>query len=493
MSNSSKDMTVRTRFAPSPTGAMHVGNLRTALYEYLTAKSQNGAFILRIEDTDRERLVEGAENIIYDTLRAASLTHDEGPDIGGGFGPYVQSERLSLYLPYAKQLVEEKKAYYCFCSKERLQELKDSSDAVVTGYDRHCRDLPEDEVQKHLAAGDSYVIRQKMPLSGQTSFSDLVYGTITVPNEDLDDQILIKADGFPTYNFANIIDDHLMQITHVVRGSEYLSSTPKYNLLYEAFGWELPVYIHLPLIQGRNEDGSVSKLSKRHGSTSFDALISEGYLPEAIINYIALLGWAPKDAEREIFSLPELVEAFSEDGISKSPSIFDYAKLEWMNGEYIRNMKEEEFLSHAAASFDELSGGKKDLYPLLTEIMQPRLTRFSQIREKLLFLPSLPDYSSELYVHKKSKTTLESSLEMLIVLKEKLSSLEPWNMESLRQCLTDLAEEKEVKNAFVMWPLRIAITGMAVTPGGAIEALLLLGKEESLYRMDIGIKKLSDL
>ena len=483
-----KDNTVRTRYAPSPTGSMHVGNLRTALYEYLTAKSQGGSFILRMEDTDRERYVEGADKIVYDTLRTAGLIYDEGPDIGGNFGPYVQSERLHLYLPYAKQLVEEGKAYYCFCSKERLSGLKTEAGS---GYDRHCRDMSLAEVCERLSAGDPYVIRQKMPLTGSTEFTDIVYGRISVPNEELDDQILIKADGYPTYNFANVVDDHLMQITHVIRGSEYLSSTPKYNLLYEAFGWEIPTYIHLSLIAGKSEDGTISKLSKRHGSTSFDDLISDGYLPEAIVNYIALLGWAPKDETRELFSLAELTESFSVEGIGKSPSIFDFAKLEWVNGEYIRRMPQGEFLSFAEPYFDRFTSGEKRLYPALIEILQPRITRFVQIPEKLAFLPELPAHDLCLYTHKKSKTTSESSLRALNFCKEALLDLADWSMDGIRQCLTSLGESMDVKNAWLLWPLRIAVTGMQVTPGGAVEALFLLGRAESLRRIDVGIGRLT--
>ena len=344
-------MKIRTRFAPSPTGFMHVGNLRTALYEYLTAKHENGTFVLRIEDTDQERYVEGATQVIYDTMKLAGLSHDEGPDIGGEYGPYVQSERLGLYKPYAEQLVKEGKAYRCFCTKERLDELRASApEGEVIGYDRHCRDLSQEEIEAKLAAGTPYVIRQKMPLDGVTTYNDLVYGEISFPNEDLDDQILLKTDGYPTYNFANVIDDHTMGITHVVRGSEYLSSTPKYNLLYEAFGWEIPTYIHLPLIMGKTVDENgkevVSKLSKRHGSTGFMDLVNEGYLPEAIINYIALLGWAPEGTQ-EIFTLDELIEQFDINRISKSPAVFDYDKLAWVNAEHIKNMTSEEFLSHA--------------------------------------------------------------------------------------------------------------------------------------------------
>ena len=391
-------MKIRTRFAPSPTGFMHVGNLRTALYEYLTAKHEGGTFVLRIEDTDRERYVEGATQVIYDTMKLAGLEHDEGPDIGGEFGPYVQSERLSMYKPYAEQLVAQGKAYRCFCTKERLEALKENA-PEGTGYDRHCRDLSPEEIQKNLDAGMPYVIRQKMPLTGSTSYHDLVYGDITFPNEDLDDQVLIKTDGFPTYNFANVIDDHTMGITHVVRGSEYLSSTPKYNLLYEAFGWEIPTYIHLPLIMGKSvdEEGNevISKLSKRHGSTGFMDLVNEGYLPEAIINYIALLGWAPKDT-REIFSLPELIEAFDINGISKSPAVFDYDKLSWVNQEHIKAMSDEEFLKHAKPFYDE-AGVDPSCYALLAELLKPRIAKFNEITEKLSFIKEYGDFELELF------------------------------------------------------------------------------------------------
>ena len=489
--NNSPALVVRTRFAPSPTGFMHVGNLRTALYEYLIAKSAGGTFVLRIEDTDQERLVDGATDIIYSTLKTAGLRHDEGPDIGGPFGPYVQSERMQLYKPYAQQLVSEGKAYYCFCTKERLDALRSQADGPEnTGYDRHCRDLPAHEIEEKLAAGIPYVIRQRMPLTGNTTFHDCVYGDITVPNKELEDQVLIKTDGFPTYNFANIIDDHLMNITHVVRGSEYLSSAPKYNLLYEAFGWEIPVYVHLPLIQGRGEDGTVSKLSKRHGATSFEDLLEAGYLIEAIINYIALLGWCPKDT-REIFSLEDLTKAFSIDGISKSPSIFDYDKLEWFNGEYIRAMSAEEFLSHALPAYEDLLPGRPEIYWLMTEILQPRITRFSQIEEKLSFLKALPDYDPDIYIHKKSKTTRENSLEMLVICEAELSSLSVWDKDSVSTCLISLAERLEVKNALVMWPVRIAVSGTVVTPGGAVEILLLLGREESIRRIQAGRQRLT--
>ena len=486
-------MKIRTRFAPSPTGFMHVGNLRTALYEYLTAKHEGGTFVLRIEDTDRERYVEGATGatqVIYDTMKLAGLEHDEGPDIGGEFGPYVQSERLSMYKPYAEQLVEQGKAYRCFCTKERLEALKENA-PEGTGYDRHCRDLSPEEIQKNLDAGMPYVIRQKMPLTGSTSYHDLVYGDITFPNEDLDDQVLIKTDGFPTYNFANVIDDHTMGITHVVRGSEYLSSTPKYNLLYEAFGWEIPTYIHLPLIMGKSvdEEGNevISKLSKRHGSTGFMDLVNEGYLPEAIINYIALLGWAPKDT-REIFSLPELIEAFDINGISKSPAVFDYDKLSWVNQEHIKAMSDEEFLKHAKPFYDE-AGVDPSCYALLAELLKPRIAKFNEITEKLSFIKEYGDFELELFEHKKSKSTLESSKQMLEKAIPVLENLD-WDREAITEAMKTLAESLEVKNSVVMWPVRIAAAGVAVTPGGCAEVMLLLGKEESLRRIKYAYSRL---
>ena len=488
-------MKIRTRFAPSPTGFMHVGNLRTALYEYLTAKHEGGDFILRIEDTDQERYVEGATDVIYNTLKTAGLTHDEGPDIGGDFGPYVQSERLTMYKPYAEQLVKEGKAYYCFCTKERLDELRASAkEGEVIGYDRHCRDLPQSEIDEKLAAGTPYVIRQKAPLTGESTYHDCVYGDITIPNEELDDQVLIKADGFPTYNFANVIDDHTMGITHVVRGSEYLSSTPKYNALYEAFGWEIPTYIHLPLIMGKSvdEEGKevVSKLSKRHGSTGFFDLVNEGFLPEAIMNYIALLGWCPAGEyeNREIFTMDELVKAFDIHGISKSPSVFDYDKLEWVNAEYIKAMDSETFLKNAKPHYDAL-GITADNYDLLEEILKPRITRFTQIEEKLEFIKDYADFDISLFEHKKSKSTLETSKDALTAAIPLLQDTD-WNREALSEALTGLAASKEVKNAVIMWPVRIAAAGVAVTPGGCAEVLLLLGKEESLRRLNIGLNRL---
>lgn len=480
--------TVRTRFAPSPTGFMHIGNLRTALYEYLVAKSQGGDFVLRIEDTDRERYVEGAVDIIYNTLKTAGLNHDEGPDKPGEYGPYVQSERLDMYKPYAEQLIAQGKAYRCFCTKERLESLNEEG-TPGGGYDRHCRDLPQEEIDKLLAEGVPYVIRQKMPLEGSTTFTDAVFGEITVDNSELQDQILIKTDGYPTYNFANVIDDHTMNITHVVRGCEYLSSTPKYNLLYEAFGWEIPTYIHLPLIMGKDEEGNVAKLSKRHGSTGFEDLINEGYLPQAIINYVALLGWCPTD-NQEMFTPSELIKAFKINGISKSPSIFDYSKLEWFNGEYIRAMSAEEFTSYAMPYYKKAVKDKELDWNKITEILHQRVTKFNQIPEMIDFFDELPEYESDMFINKKSKTNLENAPVMLKAVTDKLTIMPQWDKNSIHDCLINLAVELGVKNGTVMWPARIAAAGKKVTPGGAVEILDILGREESLRRLNIGLEKL---
>lgn len=479
--------TVRTRFAPSPTGFMHVGNLRTALYEYLVAKSQGGAFVLRLEDTDQERYVEGAVEVIYRTLEQVGLKHDEGPDVGGEYAPYIQSQRLDTYKPYAEQLVREGKAYYCFCTKERLEELHEKG---FGGYDRHCRDLPQEEVQRLLDAGTPYVIRQKVPLTGSTSFQDAVFGEITIENKEIEDQVLIKADGYPTYNFANVIDDHLMNITHVVRGCEYLTSTPKYQLLYSALGWEQPTYIHLPLIMGKNEDGTTSKLSKRHGSTSFEGLVNDGYLPEVVTNYIALLGWAPKD-NQEIFSLEELVKNFSVDRISKSPAVFDYDKLNWFNGEYIKAMGEEEFRAHAMPYYKEVFGEADKPWEVLDSILRARLTKFNEIPGLLSFFQELPDYPAEFFVNKKSKTNLENSPKMLQAALEVLEQLPAWELNIIHTALIDLAARLGVKNGTLLWPVRIAAAGTLVTPGGAMEILAILGREEALRRLRAGLEKLS--
>lgn len=478
---------VRTRFAPSPTGFMHIGNLRTALYEYLIAKANDGTFVLRIEDTDKERYVQGAVEVIYNTLKTIGLKHDEGPDIGGNYGPYVQSERKDLYLKYAEKLVKEDKAYYCFCTKERLESLHEGKDEF-SGYDRHCRNLPKEEIEKLLNENTPFVIRQKVPLTGETKFCDTVYGEITVQNKEIEDQILIKADKYPTYNFANVIDDHLMNITHVVRGSEYLSSTPKYNLLYEAFNWVSPTYIHLPLIMGKNEDGTTSKLSKRHGATSFEDLVNDGYLPEAIINYIALLGWCPKE-NREIFSLKELEKVFSTDRIVKSPSIFDYDKLTWFNGEYIRNKSLEEFTELAKPYLEKILSSQNFDFSKIASILHQRVTKLTQIPEMVSFFAKLPAYDKDLFVNKKSKTTLENVPLVLEKAIEKLTALSVWNHDTIHDCLINLASELELKNGTVMWPVRIAASGLAVTPGGAIEILEILGKEETLNRLNFALSK----
>ncbi len=480
---------IRTRYAPSPTGMMHIGNLRTALYEYLIAKSSGGDFILRIEDTDQVRYKQGAEEAIYKALRCSGLKHDEGPDIGGSFGPYVQSQRKEHYLPYAKKLVEEGKAYYCFCTKERLETLKNEDSSEFGGYDRKCRDLDEKTINNLLSNGTAYVIRQKMPIEGSTTFRDEVFGEITVENKELQDQILIKADGFPTYNFANVIDDHEMQITDVVRGCEYLSSTPKYNLLYEAFGWQVPRYVHLPLIMGKNEDGSIAKLSKRHGSVGFEDLLSEGYLPEAIINYIALLGWCP-EGNREIFSLEELTKEFSVQRISKSPSVFDYDKLEWFNGEYLRNEEIDKFTQHAEKYIQKAINGASLDIKKIASVLHQRVTKLTQIPEMIDFLANMPEYDKEIFINKKSKTNLENSLFCLKTAKEKLESLQSWDFNSIHEFLLNLALDLGLKNGTLMWPIRIAVSGRKMTPGGAIEILDILGKEESLRRIEAGIKKL---
>ena len=482
---------VRTRYAPSPTGFMHVGNLRTALYEYLIAKSMDGDFVLRIEDTDQERLVEGAVEIIYSTLKKVGLNHDEGPDIGGNFGPYVQSQRKDLYKPFAEKLVDEGKAYYCFCTKERLEQLHQGS-SFSGGYDRHCRDLPKEEVESLIKKGTPYVIRQKMPLDGKTAFLDAVYGEIAIDNSEIEDQVLIKTDGFPTYNFANVIDDHLMNITHVVRGSEYLTSTPKYNLLYEAFGWDKPTYVHLPLIVGKNPDGTTSKLSKRHGSTGFEDLIKEGYLSESIVNYIALLGWCPKE-NREIYSLKELCQVFSIDGIVKSPAVFDYDKLNWFNAEYIRSKTLEEFKEIATPYFKEVLDENKFDFIKISSILQQRVTILTEIPKMIKFFNQLPDYDIQIFINKKSKTTFENSLMVLENVLKELNELDAWNHDSIHDCLINLAQRLELKNGTVMWPTRIAASGQTVTPGGAIEILDILGKDETIKRINIGIEKLKSV
>lgn len=479
---------VRTRFAPSPTGYMHIGNLRTALYTYLIAKKNNGDFILRIEDTDRERYVEGAVDVIYDTLRMTGLKWDEGPDIGGPVGPYVQSERMGMFKDYALKLVESGHAYYCFCDKDRLDELKKIQEAshIAPMYDRHCRNLSKEEVQEKLDAGIPYVIRQKMPLEGTTTFHDEVYGDITVDNSTLDDQILIKTDGMPTYNFANVVDDHTMGITHVVRGNEYLSSTPKYNLLYEAFGWDIPKYIHCsPVMKDQT-----TKLSKRNGDASFEDLLKKGYLKEAVVNFIALLGWAPK-GEQEIFTLDELVQEFDISGISKAPAIFDPIKLKAINAEYIRRMTPEHFLE-VITPYIRQSVKREDIdIKVLASVLQPRTELFTDVPEQVDFIDKLPEYDTAMYCHKKMKTNLETSLEALKAVLPVLANLQEWNVESIHKALFDLVAELGVKNGWLLWPVRTAVSGKQFTPGGAVELCDILGKEDSIARIKKGIELLS--
>lgn len=477
---------VRTRFAPSPTGYMHVGNLRTALYAYILAKSKGGKFILRIEDTDQERYVDGAVDVIYRTLRETGLVWDEGPDVGGPVGPYIQSERRDIYKKYAEELVERGGAYYCFCTKERLDEMRRIHEAsgMANKYDGHCRNLPKEEIERLLAEGVPYVVRQKIPESGETTFHDEVFGDITAPNDTLDDNVLLKTDGLPTYNFANVIDDHLMGITHVIRGIEYLSSSPKYNLLYEAFGWDIPVYIHCPPVM----KDATQKLSKRNGDASFGDLVGKGYLKEAIINYIALLGWAP-GGEREIYTLPEMVKEFSVSGISKSPAIFDPSKLDWINGEYIRALGPDEFHEMALPYIKSAVKSAADTR-IMAEVLQPRCVKLSDIPEQLDFVDALPEYSPELYVSKKMKTNPENSLASLKAAKPVLEALGDWTRDGIHEALFGLVAQLGVKNGVVLWPVRVAVSGKQFTPGGAVEICVMLGREESLRRMEKGIELL---
>ncbi len=480
-------MKVRTRFAPSPTGRMHVGNLRTALYAYLIAKHEDGDYILRIEDTDQERYVEGAVDIIYRTLEKTGLIHDEGPDKDGGVGPYVQSERqqAGIYMDYAKQLIDKGEAYYCFCDQCRLDSLKQ----VVAGkeisiYDKHCLGLSKEEVEANLAAGKPFVIRQNNPRTGTTTFSDEIYGDITVDNAELDDMILIKSDGYPTYNFANVVDDHLMGITHVVRGNEYLSSSPKYNRLYEAFGWEVPTYIHCPLIT--NEEHQ--KLSKRSGHSSFEDLIEQGYLTEAVINFVALLGWSPED-NQEIMSLEELVKHFDYHHISKSPAVFDTVKLRWMNGEYMKAMDFDKFYEMALPYIKEVITKDYDLKKIAA-MVKTRIEIFPDIKEHIDFFEALPDYDTAMYTHKKMKTTEESSLAVLREVLPVLEGLDDYSNDTLYATIQQFAADHEYKNGYVLWPLRTAVSGKQMTPGGATELMEIFGKEESLRRIKDGIARL---
>ena len=472
---------VRTRFAPSPTGFMHVGNLRTALYAYLLARSSRGKFVLRIEDTDRNRLVKDAVKVIYNPMKLAGLSHDEGPDVGGEYGPYVQSDRKPLYKEYAEELVKKGAAYYCFCDKtEEAAEEEHASETV--GYDGRGRKLAPAEVEANLAAGKPYVIRQKIDKEGSTTFHDLVFGDITIENKVLDDQILLKRDGMPTYNFANVVDDHLMKISQVGRGSEALPSTPKSNLLYRAFGWPVPQSVHLPLIMGRNEDGTIAKLSKRHGSVSFENLLEDGYLPGAIINYISLLGWSPKN-DRELFTLAELEEIFNVNGLNKSPAVFDYDKLRWMNGEYIKQMPLEDFTAQAERFAGVDGTPLQARWPEIARLLHQRVETFRDIPGMIGFLHRLPEYETALYNHKKSKSNPENALETLKELQPLLDAENDWSLDRLNALVSDYAASREVKLARVAWALRIAVAGLAVTPGGAPEIMNILGKEESMRRI----------
>lgn len=480
-------MTVRTRFAPSPTGYLHLGGLRTALYTYLFTKKNNGVFILRIEDTDQERLVEGATEKIYKSLKLAGLNWDEGPDVGGPVGPYIQSERKDMYLPYAQQLVREGKAYYCFCTKEELAERRAAAEAEgkTWKYDKHCLHLSPEEIQAKLDAGVPYVIRQNIPESGEASFDDVLYGHISVDCSELDDNVLIKADGLPTYNFANVIDDHTMGITHVLRGNEYLSSTPKYNLLYDAFGWEKPVYIHLTPVMA----DSTRKLSKRHGDPSFEDLLDEGYLKDAVVNYISLVGWNPGD-NREFFTMDELIEAFSLEGLSKSPAIFDKNKCRWMNAEYIRRMTPEEFTAAAMPWYEKAGIAHMDK-DILQRNLQPRVEVFGELPAMVDFLTRMPEFGEELYFSKKMKTNADTARRDLPVIIDTLEKLPEWTEESVHTTLLNLAAEQGVKNGVILWPARIAMAGKLVTPCGAIEIAVLLGREETLRRMKDSLAKLN--
>lgn len=480
---------IRTRFAPSPTGRMHVGNLRTALYAYLIAKHEGGDFLLRIEDTDQERFMEGAVDIINRTMEKTGLAHDEGPDKDGGFGPYIQSERQAagIYTKYAQQLIDSGHAYCCFCGAEELAGMK----RIVAGkeisiYDKRCASLPKEEVERRLASGEPHVVRFNMPTEGTTTFHDVIYGDITVENAELEDLILIKSDGFPTYNFANVVDDHLMQISHVVRGNEYLSSAPKYNRIYEAFGWEIPTYVHCPLIT----DADHQKLSKRSGHSSFEDLLEQGFVAEAIVNYVALLGWSPSD-NREIFSLPELVEAFDYHHMSKSPAVFDIQKLRWMNGEYIKAMPEEKFYEIALPYMKEVLDGDYD-YHKIAAMVQTRIEVFPDIKDHIDFFREVPEYDTSMYKNKKWKTTEESCLGILNDLIPILTAQEDYANDPLYQTLTAYASEKGIKSGSVMWAVRTALSGKQTTPTGATGIMEIIGKDETINRLNAAIKKLSE-
>ena len=481
------DKKVRTRFAPSPTGRMHVGNLRTALYAYLIAKHEGGDFLLRIEDTDQERFVEGAVDIINRTLEKTGLIHDEGPDKDGGCGPYVQSERQAagIYMEYAKKLIDKGEAYYCFCDKERLESLKQEvAGKEIMVYDKHCLHLSKEEVEEKLASGIPYVIRQNNPTEGTTTFHDDIYGDISVDNAELDDMVLIKSDGYPTYNFANVVDDHLMGITHVVRGNEYLSSSPKYNRLYEAFGWEVPTYVHCPLIT----DEEHKKLSKRSGHSSLEDFLEQGFLTEAVVIYVALLGWSPEE-NREIYSLEELVKAFDYRHMSKSPAVFDMTKLKWMNGEYIKAMDFDAFYEKALPFIKETIHRDVD-YKKIAEMVKTRIEIFPDIPALIDFFEAVPEYDVAMYTHKKMKTNAETSLTVLKEVLPVLEAQEDYSNDALYGRLVEFVKEKGYKNGYVMWPIRTAVSGKQMTPAGATEIMEVIGKEESLARIRSAVEKL---
>ncbi len=500
-------MEVRTRFAPSPTGYMHLGNLRTALYTYLYARRTGGTFILRIEDTDQEREVPGAVQIIYNSLNTAGLSHDEGPDVGGPCGPYVQSERKDTYMPYAKQLIESGHAYYCFCTRERLEEARQEAEKQgrTFKYDKHCLRLSKEEIQRRLDAGEPYVIRQNIPLEGKAGFDDVIYGHVEVDCDTLDDNVLIKADGLPTYNFANVIDDHLMGITHVMRGNEYLSSAPKYNLLYDAFGWTPPVYVHLTPVMvetpEKDENGNPvldengepvmtkRKMSKRKGDPSFEDLLSQGYLVDAVINYLVLLGWSPR-SEREFFTLSELEQCFDLEGLSKSPSVFDIQKLNWFNAEYIRKLTPDEFLSVAAPWLRKALDPAKFDFRRIAELLQSRVEVLNQLPGMVDFLAEMPDFDSSLYTHKKMKTDPEIARAALAAIRPVLEGVSDWSETALHDAVMEAIPATGMKNGQILWPLRIAISGKASTPGGAFEIAYLLGREETLRRLNASIERL---
>ena len=479
---------IRTRFAPSPTGFMHLGGLRTALYDYLFTRKHNGVFVLRIEDTDQDRFVPGATEVIYDTLRSCGMHWDEGPDIGGPYGPYVQSERKDTYLPHAKTLIDSGDAYYCFCTHEELAQRRAAVEAKgeTWKYDKHCLHLTPQEVQHKLQAGTPYVVRQNVPLTGQSGFDDLVYGTITVDNSTLDDMVLIKADGMPTYNFANVVDDHLMRITHVMRGMEYLSSTPRYNLLYRALGWEVPTYIHLPTVMR----DAHKKLSKRDGDAFYSDFIDKGYLTEALINYLALVGWSPGN-DREFFTMDELIEAFDVKGLSKSPAIFDIEKLTWFNAAYIRQMTPEAYLEKVTPWFDQVLEGRGMDYKRLAELMQTRTEVFNQVPDMVRFLAEMPEYDISLYTHKKMKTSADTAPEALRFAQGVLTGIADWTESNIHEALMGAIAEAGLKNGAILWPLRIALSGLQSTPGGAVEIAALLGREETMARLEKALEKLA--